>query len=616
MSVITILWSMSAAACLTLATINFMVWLKDRKALANLLFSLFATGTATFAFCELRMMRAATPAEFATVLKWAHIAVWLLVVSLVGFVRFYLKAGRPWLAWMVCGLRTLALVINFLVGQNLNYREIIRLQPVSFLGETVQIAEGVPNPWMLVGQLSLAALFIFIADATITAWRRGDRHGGLAVGGGAVFFALVGTIQSVSIFWAIVRIPIVSSLSIVALVAVMGYELSSDMIHASELGRKLRESETGLHESEERMRLAIEAAGFGVLVRDFSRNEMWASDRWRALFGFSGTDRLEFDRVIQRIHPDDRDALHLVLERARSGHGVYDAEFRAVLPSGEVRWIGARGRVEFDGAGKPALARSVSHDITGQKETEREAQNLRREIAHVGRVSMMGQLASALAHEINQPLGAILRNAEAAELFLQDQSPDLEEIRAILADIRKDDQRAGNVIDRMRGLLKRQDLNKRAVDVADLVGEVAALVRSDAAVRHIKLELAVAHNLPPVFGDLVHLQQVLLNLIVNGMDALEEANREDRRVSIAAGLDGPKTIQIAVSDSGPGLPADKLAHIFDPFFTTKANGMGMGLPISHTIIVAHGGRLWAENRSEGGASFRFTLPIAEKDASQ
>jgi len=616
MSLITILWSMSAAACLTLAAITFIVWLKDRRALANLLFSLFATGTAAFAFCELRMMQAGTPAEFATVLKWGHVAVWLLVVSLVGFVGLYLKAGRLWLAWLVCGLRTLALVLNFVVGQNLNYREITRLRSIQFLGEVVQVPEGVPNPWMVVGQLSLVILVVFVADASITAWRRGDRHRALAAGGGAVLFALIGAIQSLSVFWGIVRIPIVSSISIMALIAVMGYELSRDMIHASELGRKLRESEAGLHESEERMRLAIEAAGFGVLVRDFSRNEMWASDRWRALFGFSGTDRLEFDHVIQRIHPDDRDALHLVLERARSGHGVYDAEFRAVLPSGEVRWIGARGRVEFDGAGKPTLARSVSHDITGQKETEREAQNLRREIAHVGRVSMMGQLASALAHEINQPLGAILRNAEAAEVFLKDTSPDLEEIRAILVDIRKDDQRAGNVIDRMRGLLKRQDLNKRAVDVAELVGEVAALVRSDAAARHIKLELAVAHNLPRVFGDLVHLQQVLLNLIVNGMDALEEANREDRRVSVIATLDGSKTVEIAVSDSGPGIPADKLAHIFDPFFTTKANGMGMGLPISHTIIAAHGGRLWAENRNEGGASFRFTLPIAEKDASQ
>jgi len=126
----------------------------------------------------------------------------------------------------------------------------------------------------------------------------------------------------------------------------------------------------------------------------------------------------------------------------------------------------------------------------------------------------------------------------------------------------------------------------------------------------------VADNLPPVYGDPVHLQQVLLNLIVNGMDALDEATQGDRRVSVAATLDGRKTVEIAVRDSGPGVPADKLTHIFDSFFTTKLNGMGMGLPISRTIIEAHNGRLWAENRSEGGASFRFTLPIAEEGASK
>ena len=277
MSLITIIWSMSASACLTLAAINLMAWFRDRKALANLLFSLFATGTAVFAFCELRMMRAGAPAEFATVLKWGHVAVWLLVLSLVGFVRLYLNAGRPWLAWMVYGLRTLALALNFLVGQNLNYREVIRLRPISFLGETVQIAEGVPNPWMLVGQLSLVTLVVFLADASITAWRRGDRHRALAVGGGAVLFALVGAIQSVSVFWGIVRIPIVSSISIMGLVAVMGYELSSETIHAAELGRKLQQTEAGLHESEERMRLAVEGADFGIWIRDLARNEIWAN---------------------------------------------------------------------------------------------------------------------------------------------------------------------------------------------------------------------------------------------------------------------------------------------------------------------------------------------------
>jgi len=613
MSLITIIWSMSASASLTLAGINFLVWFQNRKAWANLLFSLLATGTAAWAFCELWMMRAGTPAEFATVLKWGHVAVWVLILSLVGFVRLYLKAGRPWLAWTVCGLRTLLLLLNFLVGQNLNYLEITRLRHMRLLGESVAIAEGVPNPLILLGQLNLVILIVFLGDATVTTWRRGDRYRALTVGGSIVFFVLVSTGQSLLAFYGIVRVPYVATVSFMALVAVMGYELSSETIRASELGRKLQKSEAGLYEIEERMRLAVEGADFGIWIRDLKRNEIWATDKWRALFGFPQTERLELDHILQRLHPDDRDAFHAVLEKATEGDGSYEAEYRVVLPSGALRWIGSRGRVEFDGAGKPILARGVSHDITGRKEAEQETQNLRQEIAHVGRVSMMGQLASALAHEINQPLGAILRNAEAAELFLEDKSPDLEEVRAILADIRKDDQRAGNVIDRMRGLLKRQNLDKRPVDVNELVGEVAALVRSEAATRHVKLELAVANNLPPVLGDLVHLQQVLLNLIVNGMDALDEANRGDRRVSVTAALDGPGTVEIAVSDSGRGVPADKLRHIFDPFFTSKAHGMGMGLPISRTIVEAHNGRLWTENRNEGGAAFRFTLPIAEKD---
>jgi two-component system sensor kinase FixL len=616
MSLITIIWSMSASACLTLAGINFLFWCRNRKASANLLFFLTATSTAVFAFCELWMMRAETPAEFATVLKWGHVVVWLLVVSNVWFIRFYLKAGRLWLAWTVCGLRTLALLLDFLTGQNLNYQEIARLGHIRLLGESVAIAEGVPNPWMLVGHLSLVAWLIFTADASVTAWRRGERHRAITVGGSIAFFALVSSIQAPLVFWGIVRAPISASLFFTGMVAVMGYELGSEMLRASQLDGKLQESEAGLHESEERMRLAVEGADFGIWIRDLERNEIWATNKWRALFGFSQTEQLELAKILERIHPDDRDKFGFVLKQATEGDGGYEAEYRIVLPSGEVRWIDSHGRVEFNGTGKPILVRGVSRDITARKEAELETQSLRREIAHVGRVSMMGQLASALAHEINQPLGAILRNAEAAELYLENASPDLEEIRAILADIRKDDQRAGSVIDRMRGLLKRQNLSKQRVDVAELVDEVVALVRSDAAARHVKLELAVADHLPPVYGDVVHLQQVLLNLIVNGMDALNDVNSGDRRVSVTASLNGPQAVEIAVSDSGHGVSADKLTHIFDPFFTSKPNGLGMGLPISRTIIEAHGGRLWARNNGEGGASFRFTLPITKENVTK
>ncbi len=246
-----------------------------------------------------------------------------------------------------------------------------------------------------------------------------------------------------------------------------------------------------------------------------------------------------------------------------------------------------------------------------RRRLEREAVQLRQELTHAGRVTMLGTLASSLAHELNQPLGAILRNAEAAELFLQSDAPDLDELRAIVADIRKDDQRAGDVIDRLRSLLKRRQLDQRPVSLSELVDEVALLTRADSANRHVGIEIDVPRDLPLVRGDRIHLQQVLLNLLINGMDALAEVAASGRSVTVRARRDGDGLVEVAVSDNGPGIPADKLGHLFEPFFTTKAQGMGLGLPISKTIIDAHGGKLWAENNAERGATFRFTLPMAK-----
>jgi PAS domain S-box-containing protein len=376
--------------------------------------------------------------------------------------------------------------------------------------------------------------------------------------------------------------------------------------------RRRRLAEASLRENEQRMSLAVDSANLGIWIRDLARKEIWASAKWRELFSFTSSEPLVLERILQRLHRDDRDALEHAFTKAIEGGGSYETEFRLMLPDGGLRWISTHSRVETGVNGQPVRIRGASLDITARKRFEQETQLLRQQVTHVGRISMMGQLASSLAHEINQPLGAILRNAEAAELFLQSSSPDLDEIRAIVSDIRKDDERAGSIIDRMRGLLKRQDLDMRSLDVGELVSEVLGLVKADAAARQVKLDGAVPGDLPPVRGDRVHIQQVLVNLIVNGMDAVDEARRADRRVSVSALLDRSQSVEIAVRDTGDGIPDDRLASIFDPFFTTKSNGLGMGLPISRTIIEAHGGRFWAENNTGGGATFRFTLPIAKE----
>jgi signal transduction histidine kinase len=261
-----------------------------------------------------------------------------------------------------------------------------------------------------------------------------------------------------------------------------------------------------------------------------------------------------------------------------------------------------------------ALARKrADQDLRESAEATRlaleQTLELRASLAHAGRVSLLGQLASALAHELSQPLGAILRNAEAAEIMLKDAAPDTEELRAIVDDILRDDHRASGVIDKLRSLLGKGELARQPIALSVVISDVLALVKADAATRRITLELELEPALPKVLGDRIHLQQVLLNLIVNAMDALAELDGPDRRVRVSARVLDAAAVEVRVCDNGPGIPADRLGRLFEPFYTTKAAGMGMGLPVSKTIIEAHGGKLTAENRPAGGACFCFTLQV-------
>ncbi|MGB7947984.1 MAG: ATP-binding protein, partial [Candidatus Binatia bacterium] len=346
--------------------------------------------------------------------------------------------------------------------------------------------------------------------------------------------------------------------------------------------------------------------------RDPEQGAYWASPSLRPLFGLNENGSLRFDDIIGRIHPDDKSRMISAIEHAQKNGLPLEGEFRVILPDGSERWLAARGRSLNETNGRSLRRLGAVFDITERKRTQYELDRHRDELAHAGRVSVMGQLASALAHELNQPLGAILRNAEAAELFLQADPPDLREVAAILEDIRKDDHRAGEVIDRMRALLKRREFQWSELDLNIIAEEVASLVRPDAETRKVKLVLDLAPLQLLVRGDRVQLQQVLLNLLLNAMDAMNEsAEEEERRVSVGTRLiDGQA--EVAVGDAGQGIPEENLKHLFEPFFTTKPNGMGMGLAISQTIIGVHGGRITAENNSDGGATFRVRLPTRDE----
>jgi PAS domain S-box-containing protein len=373
-----------------------------------------------------------------------------------------------------------------------------------------------------------------------------------------------------------------------------------------------KKAEELLRESEERMTLAAEAANLGVWVRDLTRNTIWASDQWRALFGFSPAERLDLEMLLQRIHPDDRDAIRLAMARANDGDGQYEVEFRVVLPDGRMRWVVSRGQVEFNGGGKPVRVRGVSMDITTRKQAEADVSQQRAELAHLTRVTMLGELSGSMAHELNQPLTAILSNAQAAIRFLAHDNIDLNEVRDILKDIVEQDNRAGEVIRRLRLLLKKGEVRQQPLDLNDVVQEVLKLIRSDLVNHSVVAHTELATDLPPVKGDRVQLQQVLLNLVMNACDAMNGNSPADRQLVVRTELCADKNVRVSVADCGVGLAPDKLEQVFMPFYTTKPHGLGLGLSVCRTIITAHGGNLWAANGEACGAVFYFTIPSLEE----
>jgi PAS domain S-box-containing protein len=322
--------------------------------------------------------------------------------------------------------------------------------------------------------------------------------------------------------------------------------------------------------------------------------------RWEKMFGSETVGRA---LVELNIYGSEQDREKLVVSM-KSGVPLHDVELCLRLTSGELRKTLISATREEMG-GEMCLLVTI-RDITDKKRAE----EAHRDLAHASRLAVVGELTAMVAHEVNQPLGAILSNAEAAEMLLESDKPPLDEIRKILADIRKNDVRANEAIRRIRGLLRKREMQLQAVDLDETIADVVRLATGDALRHGVVIEMELTRGLPLVKGDRVHLQQVLLNLILNGMDAMSQIPDSRRRLRIGARENGHGHIEVAVSDCGAGISDDRMPHIFDSFFTTKREGMGLGLSIARSIVEAHNGEIGVENNSSGGATFRFTVPIA------
>jgi two-component system sensor kinase FixL len=603
MNWITVTWPLMIGAILTLGLIELCIGLAHPPRAARLMFSLSAFAMAFECGNELALMRADTIASAAALLRWGDFAVGAIFVSLTAFIWAFLGTGRKWLALACPILYAVSLAADLIPGTDMTYQSITGLRTVeTFGGVTFHVIEGIPNPWEAFAYLSALALAVFVVDASVGLWRRGGRRRALVIGGSVTFFTLAGSVHSALVEANLVSTPYLFSWAYFAILVAMASELNMDVLAAARIAVELRESER-------RMELASAVGNLGMWAWDIVHDTMWATRQARLLLGFSETEMLSQEKFTNALHPDDRELRRHALQSALAIGNEYEVQYRVPLGDGQIRWISSRGRPERDSSGKPVLMRGVVLDISAQRGAEIELQHLHHQLAHASRVSMMGQLASAIAHELSQPLTSILVNTEAASLFLEHKPPALDELREILVDIRRDDKRASDVIERMRTLLRRRRFVARTLSVSDLLETVAILTRIDCTARQVTLEVAaLAPGLPAVMGDSVQIQQVLINLVLNATDAVANLPADRRNVAVGAARHENGGVEFSVSDLGPGIEAEKLEHLFEPFFTTKPGGLGMGLSISRTIIEAHGGRIWAVNNAREGATFRFTLP--------
>ena len=607
MSIVTVIWSVIASGSLLLALMYGCVWLMDRKARAALAFSFESLSIVLSVIVELGMMHATTPEEWGDWVRWNQVPVFIRTAALVAFIHHYFGTARPWLVAATIGSRAIVLVAGFLMDPNFNFSRIDSIGRTMFLGEEVTIfGSAVTSPYQWFATVSAYLVLVFVADASIQLWRKGtpEARRKVIVIGGAVFlsWALGATYTQIMVYQGL-RVPVLLSPPYLIMIAAMTFELSRDTLRGSKLARELKASEA-------RLDLAASAAGLALWNWDAKTNRVWVSQRARAMFGFSPDETLGVDRALSMVEPDDRERVTRVCREAVASGAEEEVQFRARLSDGATRWVLARGRSESDAAGRLVSVQGVMRDVTDQQRAREENEELRRELAHAGRVSVLGTLSSSLAHELGQPLSAIMMNAEAGELLLEKPNPDLVEVRQIFSDIARDDRRAAKVIDGLRKFLKRRELEMMPISVEALVQDVAMLLRSDAIVRNVMLECACKPGLPAIRGDKVHLSQVLINVVMNAMDAVEERPPARRYVHIQAGTDGNGYVELLVRDSGNGIDPVMMGRVFEPFFTTKLTGMGMGLSVSRTIVIAHGGKISAENAPEGGALFRVLLPVA------
>jgi PAS domain S-box-containing protein len=371
-----------------------------------------------------------------------------------------------------------------------------------------------------------------------------------------------------------------------------------------------KRTEEELRRSEAQLAKAQRVSQTGSFVWNLATGERRGSKEFFRILGYDDPHSVTFEMVLQRAHPGDRAQVERAIQRASRAGEDLDYEHRLLMPDGSVKYVHVVAHAGRNQANQLEYIGAVV-DITATKQAQEKFDKAQTELARVTRVTTLGELTASIAHEVKQPIGAIVTNAQAALRFLDAEVSDRNEVREVLRDIVKDGNRAGEVISRIRDLTKKTPPRRNKFEINETIREVVELIRGEATKNRMSIHVELANDLPFVWGDRIELQQVILNLMMNGIEAMQWIEDRPRELVIRSVQDETQQVRVSVMDRGIGFSVENVDRLFSAFFTTKPDGMGMGLSICRSIIEGHNGRLWATANAPYGATFQFTLPVGD-----
>lgn len=597
-----------AVACATLGLFHALAWLREPRAFANGLYAVFAFAVAAGVLVGLGILRAETSEEAGRLFYWLHLPTWVGAVSLVLMVRHALGTARTWLGWVAIGARTLVFGVNAFSEPCINFREIHVAGQFEFLGERFTRLQAIPGPWAWLAGAALLLVLIHAVDAGVTLASRHDRHRDRLLGVTLVGFAAVAVALGFTLSEGLGPPTVWASLLIAPTALLLGLGLTDEVARAVRAAGELREKTAALRLIEERLEMAAEAAGAWFWTYDGRSRRFWTTRLGYTALGLDPARVPRLEEFLARVHPEDRDEIQRQSARLDLIGQRRQLQFRIIDPGGKVRWCVSYISANADALGRVTFSHGLTIDVTQRRGAEDEAAQLRRDLAHLGRVAVVNQLAGNLARQLTRPFATIQTRVHRAAYLLRAHEPDCARLDEELGGVVDGAERAGRIVGRLRELVRRGPVVTAMIDVDALVGSSLSLAESDLRSLGLVARLEQGAGGLKVMGDPAMLTQAVIDVVMHIGEAMTTRAGGAGVLLLSTGV-GAGRVSLRVCH--PGATVTQLDHqSVTGLFAVKRGGAGLGLVMARTIVQAHGGDIAGEEVAGQGAALLISLPLA------